>query len=196
VINPAEDVLRFIGGDDDEGFVYPLRQGGNRLQVRPRRHHHDHPSERQADPAPGPPDHSPALRLAADVGTLWYDAETLGLVQAVFKPARPFELQRDLSARQGGRAEVGERDRGGQVRHPGIRPLRIALVDAALHGARCLGLDGLVAQRADPLRAGLRRYEVEGGTPPDPNTTFIPAGTFRRYSDRTARTTITIPSRA
>ena len=35
VINPAEDVLRFIGGDDDEGFVYPLRKGGEQELTRP-----------------------------------------------------------------------------------------------------------------------------------------------------------------
>ena len=164
VINPAEDVLRFIGGDDDEGFVYPLRQGGEidykfalgdtttitlqngkriqllALRIIPRR----------AD-----------WRLMS--GTLWYDAETLGLVQAVFKPARPFELQRDLSPEDKEDVpEVGERDRGGQVPHAGVRALRVALVDAALHGARRVGLDGFLAQRADPVRADLRGLRGRG----------------------------------
>src|SRR4029078_4889780 len=87
VVNPAEDYLGLIG-DDEDGFVYPLREGGERdyrfaggdtvritlqsgkqlrlleLKVTPRR----------AD-----------WKLMA--GSLWFDADTYGLVRAVFKPA-------------------------------------------------------------------------------------------------------------
>ena len=39
----------------------------------------------------------------------------------------------------------------------------------------------------------LEDYEVEGGTPPDSNSKFVPAGSFRRYRDHDADTTITDP---
>jgi hypothetical protein len=111
VINPAEDVLRFIGGDDDEGFVYPLRKGGETgLQVRLGRHHHHHAPERQASPAPGA---FISFRRRADwklmSGTLWYDAETLGLVRAVLQAGQTVRAAVATSppGRQGGRAVSG-----------------------------------------------------------------------------------------
>src|SRR5688572_23566934 len=103
VVNPAEDYLRIVGiDDDDDGFVYPLREGGERdyrftagdstiialptgkrirlmeLKVAPRRYD---------------------WRLMS--GSLWFDADTYGLVRAVFRPARPLALRRD--AAPGGR---------------------------------------------------------------------------------------------
>jgi hypothetical protein len=71
---------------------------------------------------------------------------------------------------------VGERDRGGQVPHPRVRALRIALVDAALHGARCLGSMGSWLNVPIRFERVYEDYEVEGGTPPDPESKFIPRG--------------------
>jgi hypothetical protein len=95
VVNPAEDYLGMLGVDED-GFVYPLKEGGERdyrfasgdttvitlatgmkirllqLKVIPRR---------------------TDWKLMS--GSLWFDADTYGLVRAVFRPARPYELKRD-----------------------------------------------------------------------------------------------------
>jgi hypothetical protein len=195
VINPAEDVLRFIGGDDDEGFVYPLRQGGEidykyalgdtttitlqngkriqllALRIIPRR----------AD-----------WRLMS--GTLWYDAETLGLVQAVFKPARPFELQRDLSPED--KEDVPKWvNVSAEVK---FLTLEYGLYESRWWMPRYMALDAS-GSMGSWLKVPIRferiyeDYEVEGGTPPDPDSKFIPAGSFRRYRDRDADTTITDP---
>lgn len=95
VIDPSADYLRIMG-DDDEGFIHPLREGADadytfaagdtttitlpsgrvvrllELQVRPRR----------SD-----------FRLMN--GALWFDADSYGVVRAVFAPARPFDLELD-----------------------------------------------------------------------------------------------------
>ncbi|HET9275486.1 MAG TPA: hypothetical protein VFN96_05385, partial [Gemmatimonadales bacterium] len=95
VVNPGEDHLAAMG-DDADGFVYPLREGGEA----------DYtfaigdtttitlPSGRritllQLDVEPRRSD----WRLMS--GSLWFDADGYGLVRAVFRPARPYDLRRD-----------------------------------------------------------------------------------------------------
>src|SRR5436190_43241 len=95
VLDPAADYLR-LAGDDADGFVHPLSESSEadyrfasgdttslslpnghtirllELQVRPRR----------AD-----------FKLMN--GSLWFDADSYGLVRAVFAPARPFDIELD-----------------------------------------------------------------------------------------------------
>lgn len=181
VVNPGEDYLGMIGGDDD-GFVYPLKAGGEQdyryamgdttvitlatgkkirllqLKVTPRR----------SD-----------WKLMS--GSLWFDADSYGLVRAVFRPARPYELQRD-----------GDKDDLDDV--PGwVNPkaeikfitleyglyenrwwmLRYAALDAIGNMGSWLGLP-VKFERV------YSDYEVEGGTPPAEGSTFRAAGTVRR----------------
>jgi hypothetical protein len=182
VLNPAEDYLRVIGARDEDGFVYPLRQGGERdyrfatgdstvirlptgrrirllsLEVTPRR----------SD-----------WRLIA--GSLWYDADTYGLVRAVFRPARPFEFRRDVDPED--RDDVpGWVNPTGEVKFVTLEygfyedrwwlPRYVA-IDAAGAMGSWLGVPVKIERVYDD-------YEVEGGTPPQPGSTFRPAGSVRR----------------
>ncbi len=185
VINPAEDYLRVVGmADDDDGFVYPLREGGERdyryavgdstiialptgqrirlieLRVTPRR---------------------AEWRLMS--GSLWFDADTYGLVRAVFRPARPYEFRRDSDPDD--REDVPSWVNGtGEVKYVTLEyglyenrwwMLRYVALDAVGTVGSWLGI---------PLRMErvYADYEVEGGTPPDPASTFRPAGTTRARS--------------
>lgn len=182
VINPAEDYLRVVGLDNDnDGFVYPLREGGERdyrfaigdstiislptgkrirlveLRIIPRR------SE---------------WRLMS--GSLWFDADTYGLVRAVFRPARPYEFRRDSDPED--REDVPKWvNATGEVKFVTLEyglyenrwwMLRYVALDAVGSVGSWLGM---------PLRMErvYADYEVEGGTPPDPASTFKPAGTTR-----------------
>ncbi|MGE3615321.1 MAG: BamA/TamA family outer membrane protein [Gemmatimonadales bacterium] len=186
VINPAEDYLRVVGVDnedgDNDGFIYPLREGGERdyrfaagdstvislptgkrirlleLKVIPRR----------SD-----------WKLMS--GSLWYDADTYGLVRAVFRPARPFELQRDLDPddKEDVPSWVNAK---GEVKFVTLEyglyenrwwMLRYMAMDAEGSMGTWLG----VPFRMERVYSD---YEVEGGTPPDPTSTFRPAGTVQR----------------
>lgn len=188
VINPAEDVLRFAGlGEDDEGFIYPLREGGERdyrfavgdstvialpsgkrirlleLRVIPRR----------SD-----------WRLMS--GALWFDGDTHGLVRMIFRPARPFEFRRDIPAED--REDVPRWvNPKGEVKYVTVEyglyeerwwMLRYAAIDA-------VGTMGSWLNMPIRMEQVYADYEVEGGTPPDPASTFRPAGT-RRQPDTTA----------
>ncbi|NOT06639.1 MAG: hypothetical protein HOP28_00375 [Gemmatimonadales bacterium] len=186
VINPAEDYLGMIGTDSD-GFVYPLKEGGEldyrfaigdtsiitlqsgkrirlvELEVTPRR------SE---------------WRLMS--GSLWFDADTYGLVRALFRPARPYELQRDM--------EDNDREdlpswvnATGEIKYITMEyalhnerwwMLRYAALDAVGNVGSWLGIPLKFERTYDD-------YEVEGGTPPPPGSRFRPAGTVRR--DTTGR---------
>ncbi len=186
VLNPSEEYIRLIGSDDD-GFVYPLRRGGEfdyryasgdttvitlpsgrqvrlaSLQVTPRR----------SD-----------WRLVS--GTFWFDMETWGLVQTVFRPARAFEFQRD----------VGNDDRDGV---PGfINPtgeVKFVTLEYALYEDRwwmprymAIDMTGSMGRWLGmPVRVEriYEDYELQGGEPPPPDATFRPAGTIRRGTDST-----------
>lgn len=184
VVNPAEDYLRVVGmDDDDDGFVYPLRDGGERdykfaagdstiislptgkrirlveLKVIPRR----------SD-----------WRLMS--GSLWFDADTHGLVRAVFRPARPFEFQRDAD-------EDDRKDTPGWV-NP-IGEVKFVTLEYGLYENRWWMLRYAAIEAKGSMGSWFGMpilmervysdYEVEGGTPPDPTSTFRPAGTTRRH---------------
>jgi hypothetical protein len=183
VVNPAEDYLGMIGGDeDDDGFVYPLREGGEldykfaigdttiitlasgkkirlvELKVTPRR------SE---------------WRLMS--GALWYDMDSHGLVRAVFRPARPYELRRDADPDDmedvpswvNVKAEIKFITMEYGLYEDRWWMLRYAAVDAMGNMGSWLG----VPVKFERLYSD---YEVEGGTPPPEGSTFRPAGTVRR----------------
>ena len=183
VVNPAEDYLRVTGmGDGNDGFVYPLRDGGERdykyaagdstvialptgkrvrlveLRVTPRR----------SD-----------WKLIA--GSLWFDADTYGIVRALFRPARPFELRRDADPDD--KDDVPEWvNATGEVKFVTMEyglyenrwwMIRYTAIDAVGTMGSWLG----IPFKMERVYAD---YEVEGGTPPDPNSTYRPAGTIHR----------------
>ncbi len=199
VINPAEDYLRVVGMDgDNDGFVYPLREGGERdyrfavgdstiialptgkrirlveLRVTPRR---------------------AEWRLMS--GSLWFDADTYGLVRAVFRPARPYEFRRDADPED--RKDVPKWvNATGEVKFVTLEygwyenrwwMLRYVALDAVGTVGSWLGM---------PLRMErvYADYEVEGGTPPDPASTFRPAGTTRRRPFETPADSVARKARA
>lgn len=181
VVNPAEDYLGIIG-DDDDGFIYPLRAGGEQdyrfatgdttvitlasgkqirllqLEVIPRR----------AD-----------WRLMA--GSLWFDADTYGLVRAVFRPARAYEFRRDTDDRDledvpswvNPKAEIK------------FVTLEYGLYEDRWWMLRYVALDG-VGNMGSWMHVPVKfervytDYVVEGGTPPLPGSTWRPAGTISR----------------
>ncbi|MBM4186571.1 MAG: hypothetical protein FJ206_04590 [Gemmatimonadetes bacterium] len=182
VVNPAEDYLRLAGLNSDDGFIYPLRDGGERdyrfaigdtttiglpsgkrvrivqLEVTPRR----------AD-----------WRLIS--GSLWFDADSYGLVRAVFRPARPYEFRRDADDddREDVPAWVNPT---GEVK---FVTLEYGLYEDRWWMLRYFALDAvgnLGAWLGVPIRweRVYADYEVEGGTPRPEGTTFRSAGTTRR----------------
>jgi len=187
VVNPAEDYLGMLG-DDDDGFVYPLREQGEldyrfasgdtttitlpsgkqirvlELKIIPRR----------AD-----------WRLMA--GSLWFDDETSGLVRAAWRPARAYDFKRD--------ADPGDAD-GVPSFVNIIGEIRFITMEYALHEnrwwmLRYTALDGIGTVGSwlgMPLRFEriYSDYEVEGGTPPPEGSTFRPAGTVRKRDSASA----------
>lgn len=182
VFDPAADYLRVMGDEDDEGFVHPLRAGSEadyrfrsgdstvlrlpdgrtirvlELRVEPRR----------AD-----------FRLVA--GSFWFDAESFGLVRAVFRPARPFEFHLDV--RPEDRDEVpGWVNPKAEVRYV---TLEYGLFDFRFWLPRfwALEAEGEMAGIRVPLRFErvYEDYRIQGGTPPVPGAR-APAGT-RRWQD-------------
>lgn len=181
VVNPAEDYLGMIGNDED-GFVYPLRAGGERdyrfalsdstiitlasgkrirllkLDITPRR----------AD-----------WRLMS--GALWFDADSYGLVRAVFRPARPFDLRRD-----GDPEDVDDVPSWVNV----TGDIRFITMEYGLYEdrwwmLRYAALDGIGTAGSwlgVPIKfeRTYSDYEVEGGSPPPEGSSFRPAGTVRR----------------
>lgn len=180
VVNPGEDHLAAMG-DDADGFVYPLREGGEadytfaigdtttitlpsgkritllRLDVEPRR----------SD-----------WRLMS--GSLWFDADGYGLVRAVFRPARPYDLRRDAD----------EDDLEDVPSWVNVKAeIRFVTLEYGLYEdrwwmLRYMALDG-VGTAGSWLNVPLRfervysDYEVEGGTPRPEGSRFRPAGTWR-----------------
>ena len=183
VVNPAEDYLSLIGGgeDNDGGFVYPLRVGGEQdykfasgdtvvitlqsgkqlrlleLKITPRR----------SD-----------WKLMA--GSLWFDAETYGLVRAVFRPARPYDLRKD-----GSKDDMKDVPSWVNVRAE-IRfiTLEYGFYENRWWMLRYAALDG-IGNMGSWLGVPVKfervysDYEVQGGTPKPAGSTFRPAGTVR-----------------
>ncbi len=182
VLNPAEDYLRVIGAQDDDGFVYPLKVGGEadyRFAVGD--------TTKIALPS-GKVIRLAALRVIprrADwrlmSGTLWFDLDTYGLVRAVFRPARAYEFRRDSDPED--REDVpGFVNPKAEVKYVTLEygfyenrwwlPRYVA-IDAYGTMGSWLNVPVKIERVYDD-------YEVEGGTPPDPNSNFRPAGTVRR----------------
>jgi hemolysin secretion/activation protein ShlB/FhaC/HecB len=187
VINPAEDYLGMLG-DEDDGFAYPLRPNGEQdyrfasgdtvritlqsgkqlrlleLKVTPRR----------SD-----------WKLMS--GSLWFDADTYGLVRAVFKPARPYDLRKDgdkddledVPSWVNARAEIKFITLEYGYYENRWWMLRYAALDGIANMGSWLGIP-LKFERV------YSDYQVEGGTPPPENSSFRPAGTVRRRSRDTA----------
>ncbi len=181
VVNPAEDYLGMIGDDDDDGFVYPLMEGGEldyryaigdttvitlatgkrirllQLKISPRR----------SD-----------WKLMS--GALWFDADTYGLVRAVFRPARPYELRRDgdkddmddVPSWVNATAEIKFITLEYGLYENRWWMLRYAALDAIGNMGSWLGVPVKFERTYSD-------YEVEGGTPPAEGSTYRPAGTVR-----------------
>ena len=180
VVNPAEDYLGMIGVEED-GFVYPLKEGGEldyrfaigdttvitlatgkkirllQLKITPRR----------AD-----------WKLMS--GALWFDADSYGLVRAVFRPARPYELRRDADQEDmedvpswvNATAEIKFITLEYGLYENRWWMLRYAALDAIANVGSWLGMPLKFERVYDD-------YEVEGGTPPVEGSSFRPAGTVR-----------------
>lgn len=182
VLNPAEDYLRLIGMDDDDGFIYPLAEGSERdyrfiagdttiitlptgrevrlLELRV--------AARRAD-----------YRLVN--GSLWFDADSYGLVRAVFRPARPYEFRRDASPED--RDGVPSFVNGtGEVK---FVTMEYGLYESRWWMLRYASMD-VIATVGSMLGVPFKfertytNYRVQGGAPPAPGSTFKPAGTVRR----------------
>lgn len=184
VIDPAADYLR-LAGDDADGFSHPLREGseadyrfsagdttritlpGGRtlslleLVVRPRR----------AD-----------FNLMN--GSLWFDADSYGLVRAVFAPARPFDIELDGDSGDADDIPALAKPIRGEVK---FVTLEYGLYELRWWMPRYLAMD--IEAQASVLRVPVRfervyeGYRVQGGTEPVPGARR-PAGSVRRDSER------------
>jgi hypothetical protein len=182
VINPGEDYLRLIGMSGNDGFVYPLAEGSERdyrfaagdttiitlptgrdvrlleLKVSARR---------------------PDFRLVN--GSLWFDADSYGLVRAVFRPARPYEFRRD--------ADAGDREGVPAFVNP-IGEVKFVTMEYGLYESRwwmlryvsmdAVGSMGSMLGIPFKFERTYSDYRVQGGTPPVPGGSFRSAGTVRR----------------
>lgn len=198
VIDPGSDYLRVTGlaggggGGTEDGFLYPLRDGAER----------DYRFAIGGRTVIGLPSGRQVRLVALDVtprradwqlmsGTLWFDEDTYGLVRLAFRPARPFELQRDLDDDD----EVpGWVNAKAEVR---FITLEYGLHDSRWWMPRHVAIDALGSMGSwlnVPIRIE-RTYEdytVEGGTPPDPERPFTPAG--RRSYERRDLDSATVDS--
>jgi hypothetical protein len=181
IVDPASDYLKVIGADDDEGFIYPIREGGEL----------DYRFAIGGITEIGLPEGRRVRLVALEVtprradwklisGTLWFDADTKGLVRAAFRPARPFEMQRDLDPEE-------DEDVPGWINAKGevkFVTLEYGLYEGRWWLPRYMAIDA-VGSMGSWLDAPFKiervyeDYEVEGGTPPDPTSTFVPAGRTR-----------------
>jgi hypothetical protein len=183
VIDPAADYLRFLGSDnDDESFIYPLRVGGEAL----------YRFRRGQTTEIGLPDGRRITLVGLEViprradyrlisGTLWFDAATYNLVRAVFRPARPFEMRRDL-AKEDLEDVPAFVNAKGEVKYV---TLEYGLYENRWWMPRYVGIDAVGSMGTwlnTPFRVErvYSDYEVDGGTPPDSGSTFRPAGSIRR----------------
>ncbi|HRP07077.1 MAG TPA: ShlB/FhaC/HecB family hemolysin secretion/activation protein [Gemmatimonadales bacterium] len=181
VVDPASDYLHVVGMDDDDGIVYPLRDGGEL----------DYRYAIGGTTTLGLPDGRQISIVALEItprradwrlmsGTLWFDQDTKGLVRAAFRPARPFELQRDLDPDDAEdvpgwinvKAEVRFITLEYGLQEGRWWMPRYVAIDAAGSMGRWLN----VPFRLERI---YRDYEVQGGTPPDTSSGFVPAGRSR-----------------
>jgi hypothetical protein len=185
VVNPAEDYLGMIG-DDADGFVYPLRVGGEQD------YRFAAGDTTVLTPASGKKIRLVQLRITPRrsewrlmSGSLWFDADSYGLVRAVFRPARPYDFRRDAEK------DVVDDVPSWVNATAEIRfmTLEYALIEGRWWMLRYAALDG-VASMGSWLGVPVKferlytDYEVEGGTPPPEGSSFRPAGSIRRRSAR------------
>lgn len=185
VVNPAQDYLVALG-DDDDGFVYPLRVGGEadyRFSIG---------DTTRIDLPSGRAVRLVELRITprrADwqlmSGSLWFDADSYGLVRAVFRPARPYEFRRDADPDD--QEDVPSFVNGtGEIK---FITMEYGLYEDRWWMLRYVALEG-VGSMGKWLGVPVRfervysDYEVQGGTPPVPGSTFRPAGTIRGDEER------------
>lgn len=189
VLDPASDYLKVTGlAENEGGFVYPLREGGER----------DYRFALGGTTVIGLPGGKQVRLVALEVtprradwklmaGTLWFDADSYGLVRAAFRPARPFELRRDLDPED--QEEIpGWVNARGEVRYV---TLEYALYENRWWMPRYVAIDAMGTMGSwlnMPVRIErtYSDYVVTGGAPPDPNSTFRPAGRPRNL-DREGR---------
>lgn len=187
VFDPASDYLRVVGtGNSREGFVYPLRVGGEA----------DYRFEMGGDTKIGLPGGRRIHILALKViprrtdwrlisGTLWFDADTYGLVRAAFRPARPFEMRRDLDPGDAKDVPAFVNPRG-EVK---FVTLEYALYEGRWWMPRFVAIDA-TGTMGSWLNVPFRMertysdYAVQGGAPPDSTSTFRPAGRTASRSGR------------
>lgn len=182
ILDPASDYFQFLGPDgDNSSFIYPLSPAGESL----------YRYKKGSTTTIGLPNGRQIRLVALEVtarradyrlvnGTFWFDEATYNLVRAVFRPSRPFEMQRDLTPedREGIPAFVNARAEAKYI------TLEYALYEGRWWMPRYVGIDAVGSVGSwlnSPFR--LERvysdYEVEGGTPPDSTSTFRPAGSSR-----------------
>ena len=185
VVDPSADYLR-IAGDDADGFKHPLSNGSERdyrfssgdtttltlpdnrtvrlleLQVRPRR----------AD-----------FNLMN--GSLWFDADSYGLVRAIFAPARPFDIELDGDSGDADDVPAFLKPIRGEVRYV---TLEYGLYEYRWWMMRYFAVD--VEAQASVVRIPVRfervyeGYHVQGGSEPVPGAKR-PAGSVRQRTDST-----------
>lgn len=186
VFDPSADYLRLLSDDPDDGFSHPLRQGS---EADYRFRSGDTTTIRLADGRI-----LRVLELLVEprraefwliVGTFWFDAESYGVVRAVFRPARPFEFQVDAADEDDDvpwwinpKAEV---------RHVTIE---YGLYDFRWWLPRFWALDAEGEMMGIRVPVKFERvyegYTVTAGAPPVPGAR-APAGSRRREEDRSAR---------
>lgn len=180
VINPAQDYLRLIEGDED-GFAYPLAAGREA----------DYRFEAGDTTTVHLPNGATIRVFALHViprrsdwhlisGTLWFDADTHGLVRAIFRPARPYVFRQDAAPED--REDVpGWVNATAEVK---LISLEYGLYEQRWWMPRYVAIEATAAMGSSfnfPLRIERRYddYAVQGGTPPPAGSTMRPAGTVR-----------------
>lgn len=184
VVDPSADYLRALGDDSRDGFSHPLRAGSEadyrftsgdtttltlpdgrvvrvvELRVEPRR---------------------AEFRLIA--GSFWFDAESFGVVRAVFRPARPFEF----------RVDAADEDDDVPAWVNPKAEVRYIIIEYGLYDLRWW-LPRFWAMDAEGELAGIRiplrferlygDYRVEAGDPPAVGARAPAGSVSRRNRDR------------
>jgi len=179
VLDPASDYLR-LAGDDADGFIYPLREGseadyrfesgdtttillpdGRQVRLLELRVH-----PRRAD-----------FKLMN--GSLWFDADSYGLVRAVFAPARPFDIELD--------GDSGDADDIPAMLKPIRAEVRFVTIEYGLYNFRwwlmryfAIDAEAQASVMKVPVRfeRTYEGYQVQGGSEPLPDAR-PPAGAVR-----------------
>ncbi len=181
VLDPAADYLRLVG-DDADGFVHPLSAGGEadyryssgdtttltlpdgrtlrllELRVHPRR----------SD-----------FKLMS--GSLWFDADSYGMVRAVFAPARPFDIEMD--------GDSGDADDIPAMLKPIRAEVRYITIEYGLYDLRwwmpryfAIDAEAQASVMKVPVRFErvYEGYRVQGGGEPPPGARR-PVGSVRMH---------------